>query len=133
MTRTFQLEIVTPTKALQEDAVTYLRCPGADGYFGVMAGHRPAMFSLSVGEIKLRKDKKELYFSIGGGFAEIDGDQVKLLVEAVERADEIDITRAEAALQRAKERIEKKLPGTDGLRAKAAVTRSLNRLRVAGK
>jgi len=54
-------------------------------------------------------------------------------VEAVERADEIDVTRAEAALQRAKERLEKQLPGTDESRAKAAVTRSLNRLRVAGK
>ncbi len=133
MARSFQLEIVTPTKAIVEDDVTYLRCPGADGYFGIMAGHRPAMFSLSVGEIKLKKGKQEIYYSTSGGFAEVEGDKVKLLVEAVERADEIDVTRAEAALQRAKERLEKQLPGTDESRARAAVTRSLNRLLVAGK
>ncbi len=48
---TFALEIVTPTKTVDQGEVTYIRCPGADGLFGVMAGHTPGLFALSAGEI----------------------------------------------------------------------------------
>ena len=50
---TFNLEIVTPTEVLKKENISYLRCPGVDGLFGVLAGHRHAIIALSLGEIKV--------------------------------------------------------------------------------
>ena len=56
---TFNLEIVTPTQILKTDNVSYLRCPGVDGLFGVLSGHRDALIALSLGEIKISQDKSD--------------------------------------------------------------------------
>ncbi len=126
-----QLEIVTPTRYLDEGDITYVRCPGLDGSFGVMANHAPAVMALSIGEIKVVRDNKEVeYLATGGGYAEISADKVLLLVESAERNDEIDTARAEKAAERAKRRLQKK-SGIDVNRARSALLRSLNRLKVA--
>jgi F-type H+-transporting ATPase subunit epsilon len=124
----FQLEIVTPTKLLDEGQVEYVRCPGLDGSFGVMASHREAIIALGVGEIKVTQNGKDHFLATSGGFAEITREKVELLLETYERTDEIDTSRAENALQRAEERIKAK--GMDTIRNKAALERAVNRLRV---
>ena len=124
----FQLEIVTPTKLLDEGQVEYVRCPGLDGSFGVMASHREAIIALGVGEIKVTQNGKDHFLATSGGFAEITREKVELLLETYERTEEIDTSRAENALQRAEERIKAK--GTDTIRNKAALERAVNRLRV---
>ena len=101
---TFNLEIVTPTQILKTDNVSYLRCPGVDGLFGVLSGHRDALIALSLGEIKISQDKSDTIYSTSGGFAEISGNKVELLVETIEASESIDKQRAEASLKRAKDR-----------------------------
>jgi len=124
----FQLEIVTPTKLLDEGQVEYVRCPGLDGSFGVMASHREAIIALGVGEIKVTQNGKDHFLATSGGFAEITREKVELLLETYERTEEIDTSRAENALQRAEERI--KAGGTDTIRNKESLERAANRLKV---
>ena len=124
----FQLEIVTPTKLLDEGQVEHVRCPGLDGSFGVMASHREAIIALGVGEIKVIQNGKDHFLATSGGFAEITREKVELLLETYERTEEIDTSRAENALQRAEERI--KAGGTDTIRNKESLERAANRLKV---
>ena len=125
----FTLEIVTPTRILEAGEVSYVRCPGTDGSFGVMSGHREAVIVLDVGEIKVTQGGKASFYATSGGFAEITIEKVQLLVETVEKADEIDSGRAEASLTRAKGRVSG-ADGSDSKRAEAALFRAVNRLRV---
>ena len=126
---TFNLEIVTPTQVLKKDNVSYLRCPGMDGLFGVLSGHRDALIALNLGEIKISQDKNELVYATSGGFAEISGDKVELLVETIEESENIDKQRAEASVERAKSRL-KSIKGIDPKRAELSLARALNRLAI---
>jgi len=126
----FNLEIVTPIRALDEGQVGYVRCPGMDGSFGIMANHQEGIFALRVGEIKLTRNGKDEFLATGGGFAEILGHTVKLLVESVEKSSEIDEKRAEKSLDRAKARKSEQDPELNQVRIEASLTRALNRLRV---
>ncbi len=133
MAASFQLEIVTPTRVIDCGAVDYLRAPSGDGLFGVMARHTRAMVALDVGEIKYLKEGKTHYYATIGGYADIHGDHVQLLVETAEVAQEIDRDRAKSAEQRARERLREKARDRtiDEARASAALQRALSRLNVA--
>ena len=131
---TFNLDIVTPTRNLEEMVVSYVRCPGLDGSFGIMANHQEGIFSLGIGEIMVKTKSETKYLSISGGFAEIVNDGVSILVETVESASDIDISRAEAALQRARDRKSSSdNENLDQVRLESALSRALNRLQVAKK
>ena len=130
--RTFNLEIVTPTQILKTDNVSYLRCPGVDGLFGVLSGHRDALIALSLGEIKISQDKSYTIYATSGGFAEISGNKVELLVETIEASENIDKQRAEASLKRAKDRL-KSNKDVDSKRAELSLARALNRLSISRK
>ena len=131
---TFILDIVTPTRNLEEMVVSYVRCPGLDGSFGIMANHQEGIFSLDIGEIMVKTESETKYLSISGGFAEIVNDSVSILVETVESASDIDISRAEAALQRARDRKSSSdKENLDQMRLESALSRALNRLRVSKK
>ena len=124
----FQLEIVTPIKIFDEGQVEYVRCPGFDGSFGVMANHREAIIALGVGEIKVTKKGKDHFLATSGGFAEITKEKVELLLESYEQAEEIDTSRAEVALKRAEER--KLSEEIDSTRNNASLQRAVNRIKV---
>ena len=128
---TFQFEIVTPTRILDKGQVNYVRCPGMDGSFGVMANHLEGIIALSIGEIKVTIDGKEEYLATSGGYTEITDEKMQLLVESVEGTDEIDMDRAKRSLERAQVRKEKHSPEIDGGRVDVSLYRALNRLRVA--
>ena len=131
---TFNLEVVTPTRNLEEMVVSYIRCPGLDGSFGIMANHQEGIFSLDIGEIMIKTKSETKYLSTSGGFAEIVNDGVSILVETVESASDIDIPRAEAALQRARDRKSSSdNENLDQVRLESALSRALNRLQVAKK
>jgi len=131
---TFNLNVVTPTRNLEEMVVSYIRCPGIDGSFGVMANHQEGIFSLGIGEIMIKTKSETKYLSTSGGFAEIVNDGVSILVETVESASDIDIPRAEAALQRARDRKSSSdNENLDQARLESALSRALNRLQVAKK
>jgi len=131
---TFNLDVVTPTRDLEEMVVSYVRCPGLDGSFGIMANHQDGIFSLDIGEIMVKTESETKYLSTSGGFAEIVNDGVTILVETVESASDIDIPRAEAALQRARDRKSSSdNENLDQVRLESALSRALNRLQVAKK
>ena len=127
---TYNVEIVTPIREVKLEEVSYLRCPGLDGSFGVMSNHRDGIFALSVGEIKISQNGKIEYYATGGGFAEIINDSVKLLVESLEKSNEIDANRANDSLKRAQKRKTEPTSAVNDIRVEASLTRALNRLRV---
>jgi len=128
----FNLDIVTPTQNLDVIEVDYLRCPGINGSFGVMANHQDGVFSLDIGEIMIQSKSDTKFYSTSGGFAEIHENEVCLLVETIELSSDIDISRAKSALQRANERKNKRNEEDfDEIRMETSLTRALNRLRVA--
>ena len=128
MSKTFQLEIITPEKVYNEGQVSYVRAPSLDGLFGVQSRHAPAIIAMSIGEIKVTKDGKESYYAISGGFADIRPENVQLLVETAENITEIDKDRAEEAMQRAREKL--KDNKSDLTRAKVSIDRARNRLKI---
>ena len=103
--KTFSLEIVTPTKVINQESVRYLRCPGVDGSFGVMHKHRNGVFALETGEVKIETNSGTSWFATSGGFAEIIEGKVELLLESIEKSNEIDIKRATKSIERAKKRM----------------------------
>ena len=126
----YNIEIVTPIRELKLEDVSYLRCPGLDGSFGIMNNHIEGIFALSVGEIKVSQDGKSEYYSTGGGFAEIFNDSVKLLLESLEKSNEIDSDRANESLKRAQQRKTEQNSDINDARVEASLVRALNRLRV---
>ena len=128
----FTLDIVTPTQNLDVIEIDYLRCPGINGSFGIMANHQDGVFSLDIGEIMIQSKTETKFYSTSGGFAEINKNEVCLLVETIELSSDIDISRAESALKRANERKTKiNNEEVDEVRMESSLTRALNRLRVA--
>lgn len=130
--KTFDLEIVTPTQVIKKESVSYLRCPGLDGLFGVLPGHRSALIALDLGEIKVSQNNSDTLYATSGGFAEINNSKVELLVETVEEANDIDKKRAEASMERAKDRLRSK-EKIDPKRAELALARAINRLSISRK
>ncbi|NQT63689.1 MAG: ATP synthase F1 subunit epsilon [Candidatus Marinimicrobia bacterium] len=134
MAAQFHLEIITPTKVYDEGEVDYVRAPGADGAFGVLAGHTESIMALAIGEIKVVKGSVEKTYASAKGFAEITRNGVQLLVESAEPKGGIDLNRAQKAYDRAKEHLNRKKDEMeDELRALRALERSMNRLKVAEK
>ena len=128
MSRTFQLELITPEKVINAGQVSYVRVPSLDGLFGVQSRHAPAIIAMSIGEIKVTKDGKESYYATSGGFADIRPENIQLLVETVENITDINKERAEAAIKRAQKKL--KDNEADLTRAKDAISRARNRLKI---
>src|SRR5512140_1691844 len=125
---TFLLEIVTPDRAIVREAVDEAEIPGADGYFGVLPGHTPMLATLQVGELWYRKGQDRFYLAVAFGFAEVLPDRVTVLAQIAERAEEIDVTRAQAAKTRAEQRLTRRVADMDFERARIALMKALARL-----
>ena len=128
-----QLHIVSAERALVNERVDEVEIPGSEGYFGVLPGHTPLLALLGAGELWYRQGQEKHYMAIALGFAEVQPDQVTILAQIAERADEIDVTRAEAAKKRAEERVVKPTGDVDFERARIAMLKALIRLQVASR
>ena len=126
-----QLHIVSVDRSLVNETVDEVEIPGADGYFGVLPGHTPLLAVLGAGELWYRQGQEKHYFAIAFGFAEVQPDRVTILAEIAERADEIDLARAESAKKRAEERLAQLTVDMDAERARISLMKSLIRLQVA--
>src|ERR671912_1466024 len=100
------LQIVTPERMIVQEQVDEVQIPGSEGYFGVLPGHTPLLASLAVGELWYRKGQEKTYLAIAGGFAEVLPDRVTILATLAERAEDIDVARAETAKRRAEQRLQ---------------------------
>jgi F-type H+-transporting ATPase subunit epsilon len=127
-----QLQIVTPDKLLVNEQVDEVQIPGSEGYFGVLPGHTPMLASLAVGEMWYRKGQEVTYLSLAYGFCEVLPDRVTILATLAERAEDIDVARAEEAKKRAEERL-KNASDVDYERARTALVKSLARLQVSSR
>ena len=125
------LEIVTPDRSLVREEVDEVQVPGAEGYLGILPGHTPLLSTLTVGELWFRTGLAKQHLAIVGGFVEVLADRVTVLAQIAERAEDIDVTRAEAARRRAEERLARPSPDFNIERARVALLRSLIRLQVA--
>lgn len=127
---TIRCEIVSQDRTVFEGDVDIVVIPGMDGEMGVLPHHAPLLSTIKMGVIKVRYADKEENFTITGGLAEIQPDIVTILANAAENIEEIDMARAEAARQRAEDRLaEGPPPGTDAyLASEAALRRSSLRL-----
>jgi len=130
------LEIVTPDRAVAHAEVDEIAIPAEHGYIGILPGHTPLLTSLKVGEMWYRKGGERHFLSVAFGFAEVQADRVIVLARIAEKAEEIDIARAEAAKRRAEERLSQTRPAAgqvdhDLERARIAMMKALVRLNVA--
>ena len=128
-----ELRIVTPDKLIVREQVDEVEIPGADGYFGVLPGHTPLLAALTVGELWYRKGAEKTYVAIAFGFAEVLPESVTILAQLAERADEIDIARAESARKRAEERLAAGPSDLDYERARVSLQKALSRLQVSSR
>ena len=133
MTDSFQLEIVTPEKLVVRDTADEAQIPGRDGYIGVLPNHAPLITELGAGEISYRSGGRLHSFSVAWGFAEVLPDRVTVLAETVERADEIDVPRAQQALTKAEESMRSAQTEDDCSAAQGKIQRAQARLQVAEK
>ena len=128
-----ELQIVTPERLVVREQVDEVQIPGSEGYFGVLPGHTPLLASLAVGELWYRKGQEKTFVSIAGGFAEVLPDRVTLLATLAERAEDIDVARAESAKQRAEQRLAAPRSDIDYERARLALQKSIVRLQVSSR
>jgi len=136
MAATFQLQVATPERVVLAAEATSLIVPGAAGYLGIKARHAPMVAELQVGRMWLRRaDGQEADYAIGGGILEVSADGALVLADCAEAPEEIDVARAEAALERARRRLsaiaETAKRDIDVLRAQLALARAANRLLIA--
>ena len=127
-----RFEVITGERIVYQDTdVDMVVAPGTDGVLGILPQHAPLVSTLQPGELRVKKGGNEVSMVVTGGFLEVSGDRVLVLADAAERADEIDLARAEEARRRAQERLATHQHEVDLIRAEAALRRSLIRLRVA--
>jgi F-type H+-transporting ATPase subunit epsilon len=127
-------DIVTAERLVFSEDADIVIVPGVEGEMGILPHHAPIMTMISAGEVLVRKGTEEFYLAVSGGFLEVKPDHVTILADAAERADEIDIARAEAAKQRAEEKLATRTTSAvDSASVEAALRRALARLKVAQK
>ena len=130
-----QLVIVTPERQLLRESVAEVDIPGKEGELGILPGHAPLMTEVGIGALSYRTSASSLPVTLAviQGFAEVLPDRVTVLAETAERAEEIDVARAEAAKARAEKRLASTDTNIDWDRALVALQKSLIRIEIARK
>ena len=129
-----KVEIVTAERVVYTREAEAVIAPGVEGQLGILPHHAPLMTILQAGELVVRHGGQEDALAISGGFLEVRPDRVIILADQAERAEEIDVARAEAAKKRAEERLKgRRVAGLDETRAEAALRRAVARITVAEK
>ncbi len=121
-------EIVTQERAVFSGEVDAVNLPGSEGRLGILPNHTPLLTTLDYGEVIVRRGGEELYFAVGGGFAEVQPTKVIVLADSAEYAEEIDVQRALAARQRAEKMMAEGVP--DDPERYAQIRASLQRAQI---
>ncbi len=126
----FSLRIITPERVFYEGPVEMVEFNTTEGEIGVLPGHIPLTVIVKPGILTITEAEGEKKAALHAGFAEILPESITILAEIIEWPEEIDENRAEAALERAKLRIEQKASDTDMARAETALLRAMARIQV---
>ncbi|GMK43377.1 MULTISPECIES: F0F1 ATP synthase subunit epsilon [Paenibacillus] len=127
---TFLVEIVTPERKVYAETANMVSVKGIAGELGILPNHIPLVTPLRIAPVSIKRDGKVDVLAVGGGFIEVRKDKVVILAESAELASEIDVNRAQAAKQRAEERLAAKRDEVDFKRAELALQRATNRINV---
>ena len=128
------IEIITPDKVVFKGEITSVTVPGVKGRFQVLRNHAPLVSIFEIGMIEVvTPDNNPSYYATGGGTIEVLNNNVLILADSLELAENIDVERAKNAKQRAEERLDKKEEDTDIERAQKALQRAVNRLKIVEK
>lgn len=130
MANTFFLEIVTPDRKFFSGDVEMVVIRTPEGEIGVLKDHMPMVVAVAIGPLKIKRDSDWLEAVMSEGFMEVMQDKVVLLVDTAEWPNEIDINRAKAAEERARERLQNQLSRIEYMQSQAALQRALTRLKV---
>jgi F-type H+-transporting ATPase subunit epsilon len=130
---TIKLDIVTVERIVFSDDVDIVVAPGQDGEMGILPHHAPLMTTLKPGELIARKSGEEYSMAISGGFLEVRPDRVIVLADSAERAEEIDLARAEEAKRKAQDELAHPASQLEAAGAEAALRRALARIEVADR
>jgi len=134
MAEIFTLEVVTPARQVVREAVNEAQIPVLGGYIGVMPGHTPLLAEMGIGELSFHAGNLTAFCTAIGGFVEVLADRVIVLADQSERAEEINVARAQASLERAQKRMAAPVdPSVDWKRAERSLARAQVRLQVAAK
>ena len=125
---TFQLVIVTPRGCYLDEQVESLNVKLSGGYVTILPKHTPMIGALGYGPMHIKKDGETIYYALHGGALHVTNEKVTLMVNTIEREDEIDLERAKKAKERAEERLKSRGDGIDLKRAKMALYRALSRI-----
>jgi len=129
MAGNIKLEVVTPEAEVAHDETQMVVAPGSEGEFGILIGHTPFLTTLKIGTVRYQDTNgNDRCVFVSGGFAEALPDKVTVLAESAERRCDIDADRAQAAKERATNRLESKDDTMDYTRSKAALDRAMHRL-----
>jgi F-type H+-transporting ATPase subunit epsilon len=126
-----RLELVTAERLLLQEDADMVIAPAADGEVGILPHHAPFLTTLLPGELRIKRGGTEQALVVTGGFMEVLNDKVTILADAAERAEEIDLARAEEARRRAAEALASGAAGLDNAAAELAMRRAVVRLSVA--
>jgi len=133
MASTIRLELVTPERLVLSEEVDEVVLPGYEGEFGVLPGHTQFMAILNIGMMRYRQGGAVITIALGGGFAEVTPGRVVVMADTAERADEIDVERAQRARDRAEVRLkELSLDDETYAKAYAELQRALVRMAAGG-
>jgi F-type H+-transporting ATPase subunit epsilon len=128
------VEIVTGERVVfTETDVDMVVAPGSDGTLGILPKHAPLITTLAQGELRVKKGGSEQSLVVFGGFMEVTPDKVVVLADSAERAEEIDVARAETARKRAQDSIAQRGADVDLAKAELALRRAAIRLQVGQK
>lgn len=130
---TFHLEIVVPDKAFYSEEVQELVVKTPDGEIGILKGHIPMVVAVSIGLIRIKKDEKWIYAFVSEGFMEVTTDKAIVLADSAEWPEDIDVDRAKAAEERARQRLSTQLGHIEFASSQAALQRALVRQIVSKK
>ena len=132
MAESIRLEVVTPEKSVVSESAQIVMAPGSMGEFGVLKGHTPFLTTLKTGALKYKDESgRERFVFVSSGFAEALPDRVTVLAESAERRKDIDLQRAQSAVERAEKRLQSGDRDVDYIRAKAALLRAISRIQLA--
>jgi F-type H+-transporting ATPase subunit epsilon len=130
MAGTLKLEIVTPEATVYSEDVEMVTLPGVSGEMGIYPMHVPLMTQIIPGEIAVRKDSRDYFLAVGGGFVEITGERISILTDMALQAENIDELKAEEARKRAEARLQEKLTDEEIASVNASLIHSLTQLKV---
>ncbi|MFD0050863.1 F0F1 ATP synthase subunit epsilon [Actinomycetes bacterium NPDC127524] len=129
--KTIKVSVVTPDGPVYDAEVEMVSTKAKSGELGIMAGHIPMVAPLQIGSVRLKNEGHTDLIAVNGGFLEVRPDVVTILAQTAERAETIDLARAQAAKARAEQRLQDSTDAVDAKRAELALKRAVNRINIA--